>query len=353
MNHEDAMNFDETTHTRLVAALCTAATLVSCARSDDKWVERQIPEDPATPAVTSTEVTKPTSELEGASDTEARPTQEIPEGMSQVTFDLPAVESRNVKTGMFIDVFAVVDTPGRPLNDEILTGQTAATHLQVARNACDDRTCSLTVFVEEAIVLAAIIASPEMTPYVWIEPEPSEDVHEVMETSLKQGLVNLERLAEAYRRWADEGRRAAVRRRLNVELTLSARAASTLEVGATGDLIVTFPLSSDMQKAKRSEQHTKIVTINMLQNVRLEGVRAEDERVVVEVDAPLEHAALLTLARHAASRVDFAVTRPDEPTTEVVKNTAEEALITVGLRSSPLPTIRSPKKKFKTTRSAP
>ena len=154
------MNLAEGMRTRLVVGLCATATLLSCTRNDDQWVEKRIPGDQTAPTVTSAEVAEPASESAEPAEPEEAPTVKVPKGMRQLTFDLPAARSRNVEAGMFIDVFVVFNKPTRTPDEELtFVGSTTLSRIEVARNTCDERTCSLTVFVGSVLVCSGVWCS--------------------------------------------------------------------------------------------------------------------------------------------------------------------------------------------------
>lgn len=318
-----------------------ACALVGCSR--EEWVERQIPETtPPTREVTPTPV---------AEQADARVEVEAPRGWHEVTFDMRASRVGHVSRGAFVDLFIThTSEPDAKTGLRHDVGMLAFQDLHVAQKECDGQACSLTVNTTDPEGLLAVVTRHEEGLHLWVRPEEAVGRGEAFQLTLFEGLVELEFHQEAHTRYVEGGRTSPERRRVSVELALSSRAASRLSEGMEGKLIGVVHLDErhhlvlkEIQdiEAKREERGDTLA-LTLLQKVRLERVRQEGERVVIEVEVESGEAGLLTLAGHGASRVDFVPTRPDEEVHEVRRRRGKETLIEAQVYEHP---IRRPRKR--------
>ncbi len=334
---------------RFVAIVC--GCVLACSACSSEWVPKGAEE--STPSVVRTYPVHIPSAPDEA-EAPAKAAHEVPKGKRAVTLDLSAARARHVKAGERVDVFVTYEMKG-PKSDRGISGAgvVAFQDIEVVGNACDERACSLTLFmtIDEKEGLFALETSEDMDLHIWGRPKGDDGRLSGTRRTVREMIATFEPTSPNNGSNLT-GVKGGETRRVALEVEHSPRALAQLRDGVSGEFTVTFKQTADEASAERAGASATVTTITLLQQVRIERARREEDRVVVELDVPVEHALLLTLARQDAERLDFSPQRPDEENAEFTRRTASEVLTEVDVvvveRLTRHPKFRRDKKGKKT-----
>jgi hypothetical protein len=309
--------------------------------SSEEGVERQVPEATQAPAAS------PAPEVKSVAEASApvEPAREVPEGLAAVVLGFPAAQARHIEPGAILDVFATKRGRREGSSGARIGGVLAARDLEVAANVCGPEACSVKVFLRDARALVVLTAREDVTLHPWVRADGARGDDRSARGTLRDALMELEELQRRFDGFVERGREGEHLVRLSLEIGLDARAIGLIAEGTTGELLATFELDQDAPTVGPPEA-ADFVTIPLFQGVRVEGIRVEGERVAIEVELPMEHAKLVTLAAERAARFDF-VERSVGGRHDIYKMTGREALEDVAVITSAPRPVRIKKRRPK------
>ena len=313
---------------RMNVVVCWAG-LIGLAGCSSEWVERQIPDEPAAPVVTPRQEAEQADarEEEGAP---AEPARGVPEGMGAVVLAFPAVQSRHIEAGAILDIFATKMGEREGPSGSEIAGVLVMRDLEVAANVCGPEVCSVKVFVphqafaKEPEALVVLAAREDVTLHPWVRVDGARGDDRSARGNLRDAIMDMEVLHIQFDGFAERGLDGEHLVRLSLEIGLDAHAIELVASGATGELLVTFEIDQDPPTGEPLPV-ADFVTMPLIQGLRIDEVRAEGERVAIEVEVPMEYAKLVALALERAARFDF-MERSDGARRELYKKTGREVL---------------------------